>query len=50
MDNKFDLQQGDEVSHLMYIHEHFYLVVTANGNLWSVIIENVDGKVFEIRI
>ena len=64
VDTKFDLQSGDEVSHLAYLtvyifltlisfiklnfclkQENYYLIITANGNLWSVIIDNADGKV-----
>ncbi|CAF0780515.1 unnamed protein product [Brachionus calyciflorus] len=44
VDEKFDLQQNDEVVHLMYISENFYLIITANGNYYSVSLENQEGK------
>jgi len=48
-DMKIDLQSGtDEAAFLSYISENFYLLTTTNGNLWSIIIENIDGKTLPI--
>ena len=48
VDAKFDLQSNDEVASLMYISESFYIVITSNGNLYTISIENVDGKITPI--
>ena len=45
VDTKLDLQAAtDEAAHLAYLAENFYLLATNNGNLWSILIETVDGK------
>lgn len=44
VDAKFEPASGDEASHLLYIAEDSYVVVTSNGNLWSIEIEYEDGK------
>jgi hypothetical protein len=45
VDIKIDLQgSSDEAAYLSYIAENFYLLATSNGNLWSILIENIDGK------
>lgn len=48
VDAKFDLANGDEVVNVTCISENFYLIITANGTLWSCHIDSNDGKILPV--
>ena len=45
VDVKYDLQPNEEITHLLYVSENHYLLITSNGLLVSVSIEMVADNV-----